>query len=337
MVWFSPPAQDWWIARQPLEKLANAVREQPGSTRARFHYIHALLRAGRNDEAWRQGREAAALDPRDARLQSAAGLSAAASGDVAAALPLLENGWELGDSSGPALERLGALQLALDRLGPALQVLEECVRLHPRRVEAWHLLGECRARMLMLEGWTQAMEKVAELSPADPRGWIGQSESWLFREHPDRAVIPARKATRLTPGSAAAQLVLARAEEALGHGVAADLAFRRSIDLTETGSREWLAANEAYGSFLTDSGDPAAAASLLEAVRKLQPEESSAVYLLSRALRAAGRTARATEMLRRFEAAGAKRREQRYLRSRIAADPNNAELRRRLLHASGAR
>lgn len=336
--WFSDPVQDWWTGRQSLVELERMAATQPGSTRVRYHLARKLLDEHRNPEALAHSAFAVKLDPALARNHELAGIAAYRSGRKADAHEYLTRARSLGDVSAEASEVLASLLMEQDDVGEALTLLGETVRRFPNRAESHYALGRCRARLLMLEGWTQAMQAAVRLAPDQPRYSSGLAEAWLYRNRPVEALAAADTALRADPAHAEALLLRARAMgdiSRVGDAVTsaeADAAYRKALQASTDGGHRGKAERE-YGRFLLAAGRPREAVTVLERARRLIPEDHAAVYALAQAYGRAGEPARAAALTRAFAEASGRLRDLRYLESRVVADPSNAALRLRLAHA----
>lgn len=330
VAWFSEPVQDWWIGRQPLEQLQVLAAEQPGSTRIRYHYAVALLRSGKLEESLRQARDAAVMDPTQARLYQVGGLAAGAMGFQAEALERLSRARALGDHSAPTLEALAVLRVSQRDMGAGLRLAEEVLRRDPRRAESWYLLGQCRGALGMPAAWTEAMERATRLAPRDARYWLGLAESWLFRDRPREALQAADRALALAPDSPLGWLARARAlapnSRTPEQVRETEAAFRRATDERSASPDDSLVGLQYFGAFLLEQGRFAEAASFLKRAWKVNPDDQAAAYALAQAYRRIGRRQEAQQVLKAFETRAGQQRDLRYLRSRVTADPANPQL-----------
>ncbi|XP_057426116.1 uncharacterized protein LOC130719509 [Lotus japonicus] len=126
-------------------------------------------------EALAEAEKAIALDPKDAAayllkamVLDLQGFRTSALESLDAALSPLAAGSLASGERGDALLKRGELKLATSQRGkvdPALADLTESVKLSPRNVKAWSLLGECYEGKKMEEEAKKAYQEALQLEP----------------------------------------------------------------------------------------------------------------------------------------------------------------------------
>ncbi len=330
-IWFSGPVQDRQIALLTVEELRRVAATEPGNTRVRFYLSEKLRELGLHEEARTQAEDAIRMDSTEPRTHRAAGLAALESGDLESAAQRLAQARSQGDLSEASVVGLARVELAQQRMGAALRTAESGVRRHPKSAELWFLLGRARGALGIPSGWRDAMARATELNPRVGRYWVGLAEARLFLDDGRGASDAARIAIALNTADWRAWLAEARAQSMVARTPdeieTALQAFGRAHTGAGLDSVEGLAE---HGKYLLVLNRPVPAIPLLEQALALVPDDPSYAYALAGAYRRAGRTEQGRRLMARFEAASGVRREIRYLRARLTANPADSTAARRL-------
>jgi tetratricopeptide (TPR) repeat protein len=231
---------------------------------------------------------------------------------------------------------LGQLYRSQEAYHRAMDVLEEILKSQPRHVRALYEMAACRSGVQQLEAAEQNLRRALRVEPKNVLVLTALSRVRRERSDVASAESLARQAVRLAPGDPAPLLELGRA-----------LALKQPL---ATNRREAIAILEKaralapghpgvlfdLGRLHLAAGECAEAASHLEQVLRLSPDNTPAYYLLSRAFDGLGRPRERDLLEATFK------RKQKYERaiadlgSRLGANPENAALRYKLgeVHAA---
>jgi Flp pilus assembly protein TadD len=126
-----------------------------------------FLRHGRLDEAIVTLREAAALAPRDAQMQSDLGDALSSAGRDAEAAVSYQEALRLDPSLAAVQNNLGLSLARTGRIDEAVAHFTEAVRLQPGLVDAYRNLGLALANLGRYDEARRAFEAVVRLAPSD--------------------------------------------------------------------------------------------------------------------------------------------------------------------------
>jgi len=230
-----------------ISGLQGLLERQPNSFEAHVALSTVLFSEGRHAEAIERGEQAIALQPDDIEAYLHLSRDLVRHGLVTEALPYLEQA--VGKFPANALAHRD-FALALSQLG--------------------------RTRLAIL-----AWEKVVELAPNVPSGWVQLGRLRLAAGNFSGAIECGREAVRLTPNSADARILLALALSESGGATEAEEHLLRVIELQP---QEFLA-HAALGLALQEQGRFDEARIHLQRTIKLSPTNGQAYFSLVRSRR----------------------------------------------------
>jgi tetratricopeptide (TPR) repeat protein len=332
----SPTARQWRLARTPTEALRAQAEARPGDAMLQLALGRRLAREGDAAGAVIALQRAVEADGYSPESLVALGDALMRAGRDEEAFRHLR----AANARGPradALRSLGALYLKHDRPDKALPELEQAVRLAPEEWEGWQLLALARRRE---SNWTEeaaALRRAVALRPDDPDLRLSLGEALLELGQLDAAEPELRSALAARPQSARAHGLIGRLDlERVGathasplratHAQQAEAALRRALALDAS----LTSARYALAELLLRTDRPAEAERELAEVLRRDPSLLQARFLRAQALRRLGRTAEAEREMAAFHRASELAHEEMQLRGRLTLRPNDPSLHERL-------
>jgi tetratricopeptide (TPR) repeat protein len=188
LVWLFPVAAPVATAQPAdvagLKAAALRERRNPQAQRA---YGLALLRAGKPDEAERQLRQAALLQP--GSLEAAYDLArvAFAREDLRKARAACHTLKEQAAEAALTQICLARAFLTVNRSGRAFEHLEQALAQAPDHPEAWLALGDAHRLRAAVEESESAYRKAATLAPDAPEAWLGLGRLYIASDRREEA------------------------------------------------------------------------------------------------------------------------------------------------------
>ncbi|MFN3651478.1 MAG: tetratricopeptide repeat protein [Armatimonadota bacterium] len=332
LVWRSDPVQDWWLSRQPLERLEELLKEDPTCPRLRYHLSRAHYLQGDWSDGMSQALEGLRLNPGDTRLLQHVGKLHRGAAADREALPFFQRAYALGDRSQELLENLAEIEVAAGSPG-ARSLVNATVRRYPESSLCWWLLSRLDRRDGDLPAARRALELAVETGPEEFRYQRELARLHLDAREPAAALEAVRRSLERNPADRESWLIRAQALEMLGTAPVeeVDTAYRRAefdpYSPTEQTAYIW----RDHGIFLLNSGRSRDAILPLEQAVQVSPRDRAACAALIRAYREIGERARASaaaQWLRRCEETD---RRITALRGRLARAPGDTSARARLV------
>jgi Flp pilus assembly protein TadD len=189
-----------------VEHLAGIVeRLRPPHPGAYRQLVEGLLANQRESQALHFLEQASTLAPGDSDLRELRALALARSGEVAAAVLILERLVEAGGARPEAHYNLGLLLVAMDREVAAIEQLRSAVELRPNFAAAWQSLGNVYRRLERTELAEEAYRRALIAEPSFPEAQLAVGELLLERgaaaEALDLLELAARTAGARTAGA----------------------------------------------------------------------------------------------------------------------------------------
>ncbi|MGA7090754.1 MAG: DUF3857 domain-containing protein [Candidatus Acidiferrales bacterium] len=163
-----------------------------------------------------------------------AGSAALNSGNLRAAIPLLQRVVELEPKHKLAWNELGLAYLRLGRFSDASAAFQKQIDVNPYDEHAYNYLGFSRQQEQKYPEAIAAFRKQIELSPLDPIAHAALGALFLERHDYPSAVPELQKAVILSPDDAGLQISLGQALLATGEKDKALAAFEKGADLSQT-------------------------------------------------------------------------------------------------------
>lgn len=260
-------------------------------------FFQALLRFQQtaNPTALDGMRQALALAPNNAILQTNFGVTLQSASRLPEALPHFRTAVELDPTSAPAQLNLGQALLRADQPSAAATHLSRTLSLDPNQPHAADALGTALQRLGQPDRALICFHKAISLQPtfAEAHNNLANVLDELGR-HAD-AIASYREAIAVRPDFAEAHSNLANTLRALGHLTEAEAAARRAIALAPT----FAEAHLNLGNALKEQGRLAAAADTYLHVLALAPTHPGAHNNLAETLKEQGRIEEAASVFTR--------------------------------------
>ncbi len=198
------PALTWrqtafWADHVTLFRHAVAVTER--NARAHGGLALGLHREGQLDEALAEAREAARLEPDNARLWTTAAAIARELHQLPEAFAAAQRAVALDPRSGLAWTTLADVEADLGRPEAALAAAERAVELAPEEAAAWNKLGTLRAAAGQPQPAIEAHRTAVRLDPRNASAWSNLAILLQATGQPDEATGAFEAAVHASPGN----------------------------------------------------------------------------------------------------------------------------------------
>lgn len=173
------------------------------------------------------------------------------------------------------LYRAGIRFLSENKLVPASEALEQCIRLKPDYAGAWKALGVISASQGDYEHAEKPFHTACELQPRLPDACLYYGRTLYLLNRFPQAIEVLRNALKNDPNNSQIYRLIALSSEALGQSAEASTAFQRSLQLNR-GSAPNDDPGIDYGVFLYRQGRAEQAVGPIEDVLKRHPDAGRA-------------------------------------------------------------
>jgi tetratricopeptide (TPR) repeat protein len=279
-------------AQEPLlPELRRAAKAEPSSMEAQLALGRALIRAGRSAEAAAQMERAVRLDRRSLDALYAAAEVQFSAGESRKARSACQRLAKLDPDDVRTLVCTARAFLAWRRSSQAFAPIEKALVVAPDDPRVLLVVADARRIAGQLDEALAAYRRAIGAAPGQARAHLGSAQVLELDKQPDAALKAFRKALELDPDDPELQLELGRrldGDEAV-----------RLLERANAGRLNWPTAELELAAALRRAGDPAAAATRLQAMLKKDPGNAPARAQHGMALLELGRAAEAEAELRK--------------------------------------
>jgi cytochrome c-type biogenesis protein CcmH/NrfG len=322
--------QRWKLKKLGLEQLQAVVRADSGNLAARHELALAYARGDRQQEAVRELLGVLQVDPTQAEVLNDLGVCYLLQQRYYESLVALRGAVTVKPDFAAAWANLGRLHMATKMPFTAVRELERAVQISPRDADTLCDLGEAYQRTLNLNSAEAVYRRALKVRPGSTAARLGLGKAYYSLARYDAAKEELTKVLADEPENPGALLTLARLQLEQA-GSPSELETVRA--LVEKGARADPQDPEAWydlGRVELRLRRPEEAAEALRTALRLSPEHPGAMYQLSRALRAGGKTAEADRVVAVFRDLSLRSREEARLEEHVHRNPKDWDARARL-------
>jgi len=209
------------------EYLARAAEAAPKRSKTRLALARALAESGHVAESEKAIKEAFALDPARAELNSAE--MALAGGDLEEAEKLLRGILSKDANNLKALRMLAVIAIEASRFKAAKRLLNRALELSPSFVPAWNDLANLYMKQDQYDEALDAVQRALDLDPKMTHSWVMKGNILTRASRHEESLEAYQQALTLSPRSAGALSQIGHVLKTIGRQEAAIETFRRCI------------------------------------------------------------------------------------------------------------
>ncbi len=293
-LWFSAPAEEWRLQREPLTALQRRVAAGQADFRAAQVLGDRLMEAGRFADAEPVYRRLIGADSENWGAYARLGTLLTRTGRQSEAFQVLQIPVNRRPEFGEGRRAMADLYLSRQAYLPAIRELQAVTQLEPRQAEPWFHLYQCYDALSQPSHTRQTLEEAVRRAPRDDGYQVELAR--LLRKQGQTAAAEAhlRQALALNPDSAPAHYTLGEtlaAHPGAGDMEGATAEFRTVL----RHAPDYPPAYYQLGLLAGRRGDWPAAAAEFRAALRVAPEFKEAVFQLARAEDRLGQAAAARQ------------------------------------------